>query len=192
MAYPNGDPFRLAILKKITGAFDEISGNAEGWNYDLRPYPRVKNDGTEIMQRRNFRGRVFFSDEDDPLPMTSVLEVVIPPDQINSRAPDNPDRVGDWDLMVQGFVEDDPLDPTDPAQYLLADVVKRLAQERVKALDYSPGGGIFGFRCITELKIGVGVVRPPDEISARAFFWLPISLTIAESLLDPYDAGNSN
>jgi len=189
MAYPNGDPFRLAILKRITAAFDEISGNADGWNFDLRPFERTKNDGTVVMQRRNFRGRVMFG-EDDPLPMTSLLEIVLPPDQIPDRAPDNPHRVGDWDLMVQGFVDDDPEDPTDPAQYLLADVVKRLAQEKVKALDFSPGGGIFGFRCITALKIGVGVVRPPDEISAKAFFWLPISLTIAETLTDPYDAGN--
>lgn len=183
MAYPNGDPFRMQILKAITSAMDEINGNVGGYNFDLTPYPRTAADGQEIIQRRNFRGRVVFG-EDDPLPMTAVLEVVIPPDQFPG-APDNPNRHGDWDLMLQGFVEDDFENPTDPAQYLLADVVQRLAKELPRVYE----DGIFGFPAITALKIGVGVVRPPDEVSAKAYFWLPISITFVEDLSNPYDNG---
>jgi len=184
---PLPDPFRLVILKRITAALGEINGEDGGYHNDMRPFPATKPDGTEFMQDRVFRGRVIFG-EDDPLPMISLLEVVLPPDQYPSSAP-NPNRHGPWDLMIQGFVYDDPENPTDPAQYLLADVTKRLAQEMPKV--YDDDGGIFGFRAITKLTLGVGVVRPPDEISAKAYFWLPITLDLVEDLSNPYDYGNS-
>ena len=178
------EPFRLVILKRLTSALDEINGPDGGYTYDLRPTPETKNDGTEFMQKRNFRGRVVFG-EDDPLPMTTILEAVLPPDQFPG-APDNPNRHGGWDLMVQGFVDDDFENPTDPAQFLLADVVRRLALERGKVYDE----GVFGFRSILSLDLGVGVVRPPDEISAKAYFWLPITINLVEDLSNPYDDGN--
>lgn len=184
MPYPNGDPFRLQILKAITAALDEINGEDGGYNFDLRPFPATNQDGVEFIQTRNFRGRVVFG-ETDPLPMTAVLEVVIPPDQYPS-APDNPNRHGGWDLMLQGFVDDDFENPTDPAQYLLADVVSRLAKELPRVYE----DGIFGMKAITELRLGVGVVRPPDEVSAKAYFWLPVTVVLVEDLSNPYDNGN--
>lgn len=182
---PLPDPLRLRILKAITAALDEINPD-DGYHNDLRPTPAPTADNPAAIQRRNFRGRVVFGDT-DPLPMTAVLEVPLPPDQYDS-APDNPNRHGPWELMIQGFVEDDFENPTDPAQYLLADVVKRLAQEIGNVYEDE---GIFGFRCIQKLRLGVGVVRPPDEISAKAYFWLPMTLDLVEDLTKPYDEQDS-
>lgn len=184
MATTPGDPFRLQILKRLSAILAEIDGPNETYHYDLRPYAVGLEDGTQKMQRRVFRGRVIFGDT-DPLPMVSILEVPLPPEQTPS-SPDNPSQFGDWDLMLQGFVDDDPEDPTDPAQYLLADVKRRLAQERHNVYE----GGILGFPAITKLSLGVGVVRPPDEISAKAYFWLPVTISMVEDLSDPYDVGN--
>lgn len=166
------EPVRLRVLMKLTAALAEINP-ADGYHNDLRP--------TEDTPARVFRGRVIFGDT-DPLPMVSILEVPIPPEQLPS-APDNSARKGGWDLMVQGFVDDNPEHPTDPAQYLLADVVRRLAVEKRKNRDFK----LFDMgNTVTDMAIGVGVVRPPDELSAKAYFWLPLTLTIAEDLLDPY------
>jgi len=174
---PVNEPYRLRLLKRMTAALHEINGEDGGYFNDLRP--------TEETPIKVFRGRVVFGDK-DPLPMVSLLEAVLPGEQYPG-APDNPNRHGPWDLMVQGFVDDDFDNPTDPAQFLLADVVRRLALERNNVYR---GTGIFGFQNITRLDLGVGVVRPPDEISAKAYFWLPITLILAEDLTDPYNEGN--
>lgn len=166
------DPVRLRVLKKISAALEEINpdlptGKPSSYRHDLAG--------------RVFRGRILFGDS-DPLPMVSILEVPLPVEQIPG-APDNPMRTGSWELIIQGFAEDDFNNPTDPAQYLLADVVMRLAVEKRRNRDYE----LFDMgNTVTNLHIGVGVVRPPDEISAKAYFWLPVRLEIAEDLDDPY------
>ena len=49
-------------------------------------------------------------------------------------------------------------------------------------------GAILGLgRQVTKLYIGPGVVRPPDEVSAKAYFWLTITLDLAEDLEHPYE-----
>ena len=175
---PEG-PERLRVLKRLSACLSEIhpglaTGKPSSYVNDLRPTE-------ELPKGRVFRGRVLFGD-DDPLPMVSILEVPLPPEQIPG-APDNENRTGSWELILQGFVDDDFENPTDPAQVLLADVVMRLAVEKRKNHDYQ----LFGMgNTVTNLHIGVGVVRPPDEISAKAYFWLPVRLQMAECLTDPY------
>lgn len=167
------DATRLQILKALSATLEEINGPAGGYVYDLTP--------TVEVPRRVFRGRALFG-EDDPLPMISILEVPVPiePDLSTS---DNTTQSTDWELIIQGFVDDDPDDPTDPAYALLADVKRRLALE--KRRDH--GDDLFGFgNKVHELQIGSGVVRPPDETSAKAYFWLNIKLSIAEDLTEPY------
>jgi hypothetical protein len=44
------------------------------------------------------------------------------------------------------------------------------------------GGAIDG------LRIEPGTVRPPDETSARSYFYLRVVVDVAESLEDPYAA----
>lgn len=167
------DPTRLQVLKALSSALEEINGPAGGYENDLRP--------TTEVPRRVFRGRVIFGD-DDPLPMLSILEVPVPVEP-NLSTSDNVVQNSDWELIIQGFVDDDFVDPTDPAHLLLADVKRRLALE--KRRDH--GDDLFGFgNKVHELQIGAGVVRPPDETSAKAYFWLNIKLSIAEDLTTPY------
>lgn len=166
-------PTRLRILKRLTEMLEEIQ-IANGYKHD--------------MLGRVYRGRTLFGEE-TPVPMLSILEVPIPPDQRTSQV-DNPVNVGPWDLIIQGFVDDDHLNPTDPAQLLQADVLKRLALEKKNAYDRSTGDcKLFGMGdTVTDLQIGVGVVRPPDaDISSKAYFWVSVRLTVAESLDNPYD-----
>lgn len=165
------EPLRLRILKALTAALKEITV-ANGYWIDA---------GDNV-----FRGRVVYGDN-DPLPLLSILEVPIPLDQADVPA-DSEFSSGGWEIMIQGFVEDDEVHPTDPAHFFMADVKKRLAKEKRKALEMESEDGILGFgQFITNIRIGTGVVRPPDEISAKAYFWLTIMLDVVEDLTDPYE-----
>lgn len=167
---PLDDCLRLTILKRLTGIIEEVAV-ADGYRHDLTG--------------RVFRGRLVYGAE-TPLPSISILEAPIPLDQVPS-AKDNPSQAGPWELVVQGWVTDDRENPTDPAHVLLADVKKRLALEKRKSNWDRPDQGILGLgRCVTGLYIGPGVVRPPEEISAKAYFWLSVTLDIAENMSDPY------
>jgi hypothetical protein len=165
------NPIRLRVLMAMTTALSEISPG-EGYAHDLRG--------------RVFRGRRVFGTT-DPVPMISILEAPIPLDQLPNPA-DGTDQKGQWELVVQGFVDDDRLNPTDPAHLLMAEVKQRLAQEKAKANWDRPEDGIFGLgRDVTDMYIGAGVVRPPDELSEKAFFWLQVTLAIVEDMADPYE-----
>ena len=165
------EPVRLRVLKNFTGILKEIN-TANGYHTELN--------------EQVYRGRVIFG-ENDVIPLLSLLEVPIPLEQTPPPA-DSEFSSGGWELMIQGFVEDDDENPTDPAHYLMADVKKRLAKEKRKALEMEPEKGIFGLgNFVTGLRIGSGVVRPPDEISAKAYFWLLVTLDMVEDLSDPYE-----
>lgn len=164
--YEFKEPLRLRIKKALTAALSEIS-IAGGYKHDLKG--------------KVFRGRVWFGDS-DPIPLVGILEVPVQPDDL-PVAPDNPNRRSDWDLTIQGFVDDDYENPSDPAEYLVADVIRRLAVEKKKNADFD----LFGMGDdIVDLRIGIPVVRPSDELSAKAYFWLPITLELAENLEEPY------
>jgi hypothetical protein len=176
------NPIRLEIHKRLSEALREITpGN--GYVSDFSGA-----EGTDA--NKVFRGRAIYGTS-DPLPMLSILEVPIPIDQ---RPPpgDSTYSSGGWELMIQGFAVDDRDNPTDPAHVMLADVKKRLVKER-KRLNWGPAqgasAGVLGLgKTITDVKIGPGVVRPPDEVSAKAYFWLTFELELAEDLEDPYQA----
>lgn len=160
------DPFRLRVLKALSTALEEINPD-NGYKHDLRG--------------NVFRGRDIFG-EDDPLPMVSILEAIdekkmLPTPEAGSA------QAGPWELLIQGFIDDDFEHPTDPAHGLMAEVKKRLIQERVRDRQYNILG--MGGK-VTELRLSHGVVRPPDEVSAKAYFWLRLTLVMVENLLDPY------
>lgn len=160
---------RLRILRKLTTWLEGVDGVL----FDL---------GVNDMAGRVFRGRVIFG-ESDPIPMLSILENPIPLDQIDSPS-DSVDSTGDWELLVQGFADDDKDNPTDPAHVLMAATKSRLAELMQQNKDFA----ILGMgKHITKIRVGSGVVRPPDEISAKAYFWLGLSLTVVENLLDPFE-----
>ncbi len=174
------EPLRLRVLKALTMALSEITPD-NGYHTDVR-----FTDPEGVVKPAVYRGRMVFG-ENDPLPILSILEAPIPLDQTPVPR-DSEFSSGGWELMVQGFVKDDSENPTDPAHFFMADVKKRLALERRKANAMKNELGILGLgNFITQLRIGTGVVRPPDEISATAYFWLTITLDMVEDLTDPFE-----
>lgn len=177
------DPFRLVIAKAVTEALREITP-ANGYQSDLSDF--VVDGET---QSRVFRGRAIFG-ANDPDTMVSILEPAVAPEQMAAPA-DVKSRRWDFDLLLQGFVADDAVNPTDPAYILLADVKKRLAQEWRAKLGNQPnpfglGVGNGSGNVIEELRIGPGVVRPADEVSDKAYFWLNLTLRIVENIENPF------
>lgn len=166
---PFDRPLRLRVLDSLTTCLQGIT---------------PANGYTNNLSEAVFRGRVMFGD-DDPLPLVSILETPVPIDQVISPE-ESTYNTGDWDLLIQGFVKDDPKNPTDPAHFLLADVKKALAKER-KRLDSARNKNILGMgKIVDRLEIGAGTVRPSDDISAVAYFWLRITLKIVEDNEDPF------
>lgn len=160
------DSFRLRILKALTAALEEIDGT-DGYTYDLTG--------------KVFRGRDTFGNS-DPIPMLSILEAIEEKAQVPAPQSGGQSN-GPWELLIQGFVEDDMVHPSDPAHNLMAEVKRRLIQERVRERQYNILG--MGGK-ITDLRISHGVVRPPDEVSGKAYFWLRLTLVVVENLQDPY------
>lgn len=181
-------PFRLKVLMNMTESFESISRSA-GYNFD--------------MAENVIRGRNRFG-PNDPLPLISILEPPVQPDEIPT-----PNEIGifagNWQILVQGFLPDDFKNPTDMGYYLLADVKRILGEERTR---YVPNAaqqsdrfrnpfGMGRYRegldserkanWIESLNFGVGVVRPADEVvSDKAYFWLPVTLKIYEDTLNPF------
>lgn len=165
------DPIRLTILKQLTTLLEAVTV--------------ADPSGPISMVGKVYRGRGVFGNE-TPVPAISILEAPIPPDPRLNSNPD-PTYHGLWELVIQGWGKDDLDNPTDPAHPMLADTKRLLAIERQK-LDWDePEEGILGLgRSVTNLYIGSGVVRPPDELSSKCYFWLTLGLDIVENMADPY------
>ena len=175
MPKPTTDPLRLRVQKALMARLAQISPEDDYYS-DLR---------SDLSGRKpvhhTFRGRFWFGDK-DPLPLVSLLQVPLQPEQDMGSTGGNPSKKGPSEYVIQGWVEDDFDNPTDPAEFLLADVERCLAMIRKEGTE----NGVLGFPSMTELMIGEGVVRPPDEISAKAYFWLPITLVMVRDLSNPY------
>jgi hypothetical protein len=157
------DPFDLQVLKALTASMEQITP-ANGYRYD--------------MTGSVFRGRMLFTDT-DPVPMISINQPPQIPEEVEVPRGSSM-SVYTMELIVQGFVDDDYQNPTDPAFLLLDDVRRRLAWERKR----DDGFNVLGFGARVMLAVGQGVVRSPDaDVSDRAFFWLPITLEFAEEIL---------
>jgi len=159
------EPFRLAVQKALTAALQEITV-ANGYSTDL---------GANV-----FRGRLIYG-AGDPLPMISILEEPIAEDTSLSPGIGSGD-ISPYVLMVQGFVEDDKDNPTDPAHWLLADVKRALIQIKAAGRE---GEGLFHFGpkapMVDAVDFDGGVVRPPDgEVSAKAYFWIRVTFDLVE------------
>lgn len=165
----NTYPFRLEVLRRMTTLLETIS-IANGYLHD--------------MSGKVFRGRVLYGDS-DPIPMIAIMEPPIPNEPFLVQN-DNPSESLVWDLIVQAFVKDDPKNPTDPAHMLLADVRKCLMKHKFERnIDH----GFFGMgqytNTVQDMTVGDPKVRPSDDVSAKAYFWLPLSLVVIETPGDP-------
>lgn len=158
-------PFRLRVLDALTATLETIPDGNGG-------------DMTGAV----FRGRLIYGDQ-EPLPMISILEPPIPVEVLMKNG-DIEHSTGLWELLIQGFVRDDPYNPTDPAHILMAEAKKALVAEKRR----DRGNNAFGMKGrVVEVHIGQGTARPPDEVSDRGFFWLLLSLRLVENLADPYE-----
>lgn len=180
--------FRLRVLDALTVCLKSINP-ANGYEFDLSDYQEEGEDARTGLQTRVFRGRDTFGDT-DPVPMICILEQAQPLDQQTSQN-DNPVITGPWDILIQGFVQDDPVHPTDPAHLLMGEVKAVLATEKKRrdptnrVPDYL-GLGNRKINAITGFSVGPGTVRPSDELSAKAYFYLVLSLQITEDTTQPY------
>lgn len=181
-------PFRTRVLTALTEALEEIVP-ANGYQSDLGEFVSSQ-DGQPM--KRVYRGRAFFGDS-DPLPMVCVLEPPQDPDMIGEAPMLSNTTAFYWKLIVQGFVQDDKTNPTDKAYLLLAEVRQRLAVERARKggennrlPDPLGFGAVRPKNRIEELAFGTGITRPADEISAKAYFWLDVTLKTIEDPLFPF------
>lgn len=159
-------PFRLRVLKALSACIEGVNPD-NGHHHDLRG--------------RVFRGRLRFGST-DPLPMVSILEAPIPQES-NNGSGENTSNVGGWELLVQGFAPDDRANPSDPAHHMMAEVKSVLVKEKRR----SRGNDILGMHGrIIGMNVGQGSVRPPEDPSSEAFFWLTLRLQVAEDLEQPY------
>ncbi len=165
------ESLRLAVLKWVCDYLGTEVSVVNGYSYDLAG--------------NVFRGRLTFG-QDDPLPRLSFLEGLNPDREPVVAGDGNSTQFDRWIVLLQGQVADDPVNPTDPAHALLADVKsalgklqKRLIQDR-EHFDGTP------IKQLDSFGIEPGTVRPPDEISNKAFFWMRIVLKLVEDVDDPY------
>jgi hypothetical protein len=175
-------PFKLRVLRALTDALKTITP-ANGYQFDLSDF----DPGDGVMTARVYRGRAWYGD-DDPIPMVSILEGINPADDVAEAPVDTTTGEANWQILVQGFVNDDPEHPTDPAYGLLADIRRRIAAEKKRRVgdDLDPFGFGRGKNRITKVFIGSGVVRPADDTSAKAWMWLSLTLRIVENAAEPY------
>lgn len=181
MAPPEIISYRLYVLQQLTAWLQGITP-ANGYAFDL--------------SKSVYRGRAIFG-ASDSVPMVSVLESPRPAQAILA-GDEGFMRKEDWHLLIQGWVQDDPTNPTDPVYALVAAVEQRLgaiiavrqdgsglpANPAIYRLGANPNGvGTL----ITDLKYGPPVVRPPTEqVSSKAFFYLPVYIGLAAAATAPY------
>lgn len=161
-------PVRLIILEAMTTALDGIT-SANGFETDLKP-------GSVT------RGRVKFGTS-DPLPAIAMFE---PPvvDTVPVMAPaGGPHRKGQFTVIVQGFVKNGVPHELDPAYIFSAEVCMVLATEAGRMKGRSPDP--LGVGLIEKMVIGIPIVRPSDDISATAYFWLTVTFDLVEDLTKP-------
>lgn len=179
------DSKRLRVLKLLCRWLEQEVTVANGYKHTL----------TDSV----YRGRAVFTD-DDPIPLVSIMENLNPDrDRRLAGANDEPGKaVGheQWVLLMQGWVKEDYRYPSDAAYELMADVKKALAKLYVQdtidnqlvinmgagdtPLAYYLGG------LTTGAEIEPGTVRPVENPSEKAFFWMRVILKFTERVNDPY------
>lgn len=168
-------PFRLRVLEALTALLSEIertAGVTVEYQWSLATDPDTAPDG------KVFRGRGAFG-TNDPLPMIAIVEDPKALNDDEARPETAVGKITRWPLIIQGFVKDDPVHPTDPAYFLMEDVRAKLRAARADRKNVLG----FGYKApgVIDIYMGTGVVRPPDnEISATTYFWLPVELCLAE------------
>lgn len=134
-----------------------------------------------------FRGRQRYG-AGEPCPMVNLSQA--PNIDIeNNGAGDGRRRSSNKTYLIQGWVPDDFVNPTDPAHELMAEVKMALSvildmdSEHYMLKSYHPQGRPM----VSNMNVSTGLVRPPESgISDKAYFWLPVNFELVENIADPY------
>lgn len=161
------DTKQLTILKRLTDHLKGITPD-NGYDFDL--------------SENVFRGQARFGG-DQPLPFVSILESLRPDPRPVGAGSERLLREEIWELLIQGWVDEDRELPTDQLYQLKGAVEKRLAEILVEGSPvYRLGGNL-----IAGLRIGPGVVRAATpQVGGAEAFYLPLFVTFVMNLTDPY------
>lgn len=161
------DTKRLLLLKSLCNYLLTEITTANGYNFDLAAaYRGKKNFGKEVK-----------------LPAIVVLEN-FNPDRL-------PETIGgvvgtkhkyDQIYLINGWAEGGDVEQEEDLAHLLMGDVKQALGKLLVPRNQS---GFFDGLANT-LSIEPGVVRPPDEQSEKAYFWMRIRLEVVEKVGDPY------
>lgn len=164
------DTKRLLLIKALCNYLRTEITVAHGYHFNLASVRRdKKNFGKEL-----------------ELPAVAVLEN-FNPDRVPSEIGGVVGRKQTYDqiYLLNGWVDDSEQttgdEPTDAAHRLMGDVKKALG----KLLVPRNQSGFFD-GLATTLHIEPGVVRPPDEQSEKAYFWMRVRMEVVEMVGDPY------
>lgn len=152
------EPIRLTIQKRLT---EEIAARAN-------------------LPGAVFRGRDYYGDQGEPLPMVTLFEVVN--EEFEVQTNDGAPSLATMPMLIVGLDDDRGVNPTDNANLLLHRVkqalkgIKRDARGRRGDLVY------LGVEQIDRIDVGVGQVLPAyaDGFTNLASFRLPISISFIE------------
>jgi hypothetical protein len=175
---------RLDILRRLCAHMEGMT-RAAGYEFDMSPKP----DARGTMIPRVYRGRLVFG-ESDPEPCMAINDGPVPDEAAKYADFYKQVSVDQWPIFVQGWAPTPADNPTDPAHQFMACAQRRLSDltarnarngKPIDAATFHLGDRIAG------LTIGPGVVRPPqDAVSSRAFFYLPLLVTLAQDVSRPF------
>lgn len=167
------DDKRLIILKRLTEVLQGIT-IANGYQHDLAD--------------KVYRGRTMFDPQNDPVPLVTLFERGDVEEQSNNLSERNLERQEDWGLVLQGFVEADKDNPTDPAYPLMADCKKCLATVgREGHANYQLKNEVYTNRLISSIDLSRGLVLTPQKNSpGHVQFILFFTVDIVEDVSNPY------
>ena len=170
------DTKQLTILKRLTTLIEGIT-TANGYDYDLAG--------------KVFRGKALFG-ASEVAPFVSILES-LRPDPAPSRAgSEKLIAEVEWELLIQGWVDTDPNNPTDALYGLKGAIEKRLA--RIIQVD-NQGSPLYPSdyrlnRILTSAYIGPGVVRAATpQTGGTEALYLPVVLCYKADVSDPWALG---
>lgn len=133
-------------------------------------------------------GRSIYGHETD-VPFIAVLEAPKPAEYVaGGESTGKVRRNVTWELLLQGFAKNDPVEPLRPAYRMLAETELRLSELISEREGRPTHPSIYRLaNQATDIMIGHGVVRPPaDKVSPTAFFYLPLTVKYSYDLSKPY------
>lgn len=173
------DSWQLTILKALTAHLEEITPD----------HPNVYEfDLSESV----YRGRLQFGSDDEG-PLVLIVEHLAADIAVDVAGLQNTESSQTWILLLQGWMKQSDVHPTDGVYNLKAAVelqLSRLIQMDGQGDPMYPDEFMLGLykKCITGISIGPGVVSVAtrEEAANKAFFYLPVGIGLATTIYEPF------